>query len=75
MLTTPDDLLFFYLRGDDLQNDLFHHLSSDGSEADWPVVSWVHLLALFVDRSNTDFPPVISHHPPLLFSVIFQRVP
>lgn len=47
MLTTPDDVLFFYMLGDDLQNDLFRHLSTDGGEADWLIVSQVLLLSLF----------------------------
>ena len=46
MLTTPDKLLF-QLLGDGIQNRLFHHLSRDRGEADWPVVSWILLLALF----------------------------
>jgi len=45
MLTTPDNLLFLHLLDDDLQDELLHHLSRDGAEADWPVVPWVLLLA------------------------------
>lgn len=35
MSATPDDLLQVCILGDDLQNDLFHHLSKDRGEADW----------------------------------------
>ena len=41
MLTTPDNLLFFHLLDDGLQDKLLHHLSRDGGEADRPVVPWV----------------------------------
>lgn len=27
--------------GYDIQKELFDHLSRDGGETDWPVVSWV----------------------------------
>ena len=37
MLTTPDNLLFFHLLDDGLQDKLLHHLSRDGGEADRPV--------------------------------------
>jgi len=43
MLTTPDNLLFFHLLDDGLQDKLLHHLSRDGGEADRPVVPWVLL--------------------------------
>lgn len=46
-MTTPNDLLFFYMLGTELQNDLFHHLSRDGGETDWHVVSQA-LLFLFL---------------------------
>ena len=36
---SPDDLLFFYLLGDDTQNKLIDHFSLDRGEADWLVVS------------------------------------
>ena len=49
ILTSPDNLLFLHLLNDDLQNELFHHLSRDGGKADSPVVPWVLLLALFED--------------------------
>lgn len=68
ILTIPDDLHFFYMLGDDLQSDLFHHLSRDDAEADWPVVSWLLLAALLEEGCNTGFHPVTRH---LLFS-IFQ---
>jgi len=51
MLTTPDNLLFFHLFDDGLQDKLLHHLSRDGGEADRSVVPWV-LLALFEDWSD-----------------------
>lgn len=47
--------------GGDIQNDLLHHLSKDGGEADWSVISYVLLLALFEDGSNIDFSPLIEH--------------
>ena len=37
MLTSPDNPLFLHLLRDDIQNELFHHFSMDGDEADWPV--------------------------------------
>jgi len=39
MLTTPDHLLFLHLLRDDIQNELFHHLSRGGGEADQPVLN------------------------------------
>lgn len=47
--------------GDDIQNDLCHHLSKDGDEADWPIISYVLLLALFEEGSNIGFSPLIEH--------------
>jgi len=61
MLTTPDNLLFFHLLNDDIQSELFHHLSRDGGEANWPVVPGVLLLALFEDWSDIGFSPVLVH--------------
>ena len=61
MLTTPDNLLFFQLLDDDLQNEVLHHLSRDGDEADWPVVPWVLHLAPFEDWSDIGFSPVLRH--------------
>ena len=53
MLTTPDNnLLFFHLLHDDLQDELLHHLSRDGGDADRPVDPWVLFLALFEDWSE-----------------------
>ena len=43
MLTAPDNLVILHLLDDDLQDELLHHLSQDGVEADRPVVSWVLL--------------------------------
>lgn len=48
MLTTPNNLLFLHLLRSDLQNELFHHLSEDGSDPDWSVGACV-LLAGFED--------------------------
>ena len=45
--------------GDDLQDELFHHLSSDGGEVDWPVVAWVLLLVLFEDWLDIVSLPVL----------------
>jgi len=61
MLTTPDNLLFLHLLNDDLQNELPHHLSWDGGEADRPVISWVLLLALFEGWSDIGFSLVLGH--------------
>jgi len=68
MLTTPDNLLVLHLLRDDICNELFHHLSRDGGEADQPVVPWVLLLALFEDWSDNGSPQVL-----LLLSMTFQR--
>ena len=61
VLATPDKLLFLHLLVDDLQDNLLHQLSRDGGEAEWPVVSWVLLLALFEDWSDTGLSPVLGH--------------
>ena len=61
MLTTHHNLLFLHYFNDDIQNELLPHFSRDGGEADHPVVSWVLLLALFEDWSDTGFPPVLRH--------------
>ena len=61
MLTAPDNLLFLHSLSDDIQDELFHHLSRDAGEADWLVVPWVLLLALFEDCSDNDFPPVLRY--------------
>ena len=61
MLTTPDNLLFFHLLDDGLQDKLLHHLTRDGGEADRPVVPWVLLLALFEDWSDTGLSLVLGH--------------
>lgn len=50
MLTMPNNLLYFQVLGDDLQNELSHHLSMDEGEADWLGVSQI-LLALSEDMS------------------------
>ena len=57
MLTIPDNLVFFNLLGDDIQNKLLHHLSRDRGEAGWSIVSWLLLLALL----DSGFPPVLRH--------------
>jgi len=51
----------FQLLGDGIQNKLFHHLSRDGSEADWLVVSWIVLLALLEDWRDLGYPSVFRH--------------
>jgi len=61
MLTTPDNLLFLHLPNDDIQNELHHHLSQDGGEADSPVVPWVFFLALFEDWSDIGFLLILGH--------------
>ena len=60
MLTTLDNLPFFLLHGDNIQNKLFHHIPRNGGEAEWPVVSPV-LLALFEDWSDTGYSPELGH--------------
>jgi len=61
MMTTPDNLLFLHLLTDDIPNELLRHLCRDGGEADWRVVPWFVLLALFEDGSDTGFPAVLRH--------------
>jgi len=61
MLTTPDNLLFFHLLGDYIQDKLFLHLSWDGVEAVWSAISWVLFLALIEDWSDIGFPSVFRH--------------
>jgi len=61
MLTIPDNILFFHLLDEDLQDKLLHHLSWDGGKADWPVVPWVILLALFEDWSDIGLSLVLGH--------------
>jgi len=60
--STPDNLLFFLLLVDDIQNKMLYHLPRTGDEADKPVASWLLLLALFEDWSGIGFPSVIRHH-------------
>ena len=55
MLTTPDNLLLFQLLVEGIQDKLFHYLSRDGGESDWPVVSQILLLTLFEDLSDTGY--------------------
>jgi len=73
MLTTPDKQVQEEKVNDDIQNELLHHLSQDGGEADQPVVPWI----LSEDRSDTGFPPVLGHFScpwaPLLSSRTFLR--
>lgn len=47
MLITPDSRLFLHMLRENIQNKLLHHLTRDEGEANGPVISWVHLLALF----------------------------
>ena len=58
------NLLFLHLLRDDIQNELFYHLSRGTGEADWPVVPWVLLLALFAERRDAGLPPVLGHFCP-----------
>jgi len=50
MFTAPNDSLIIDMPRDSAKYKLFHHLSRGGGEADWPVVIWVLLLALFEDH-------------------------
>ena len=43
MMTTSDNLLVLYMPGNYLQNELLHHLSGDGGEADWPAVPFLKI--------------------------------
>ena len=52
MLTTPDNLLFFLSLGDDIHNNVFHHLPNYRGKADWTVISQVLLTDLFEDCSE-----------------------
>lgn len=61
MLTTPVQILFLQVHRDDIQYELSHHLSSDRSEADYLVVSWVLLLALLENLGVTGFITVLRH--------------
>jgi len=54
-------IIFLHLLGDDFQNELHHHLSRDGGEADWLVGPWVFLLALCEDWNDFGFPAVLGH--------------
>jgi len=60
MLTTPDNLLFLHLLGDDTQKKLFHDLSRDGVKVDQPVVSCV---LLFEHWNDIGFPLVLRQLP------------
>jgi len=53
MLTTPDKLFSLHLLNDDIQNELFHHLSRDVGEADQPVTPSVFLLVVFEDWNDS----------------------
>lgn len=48
-LTTPDHPLFFPMLGGGIQNDLLHHFSRDGGDADCFLVVPLVLLSLFED--------------------------
>jgi len=61
MLTTPDHLLLLQLPVHGIQNKVFHHLSRDGGEADWSVVSQILLLAFFEDWSDIGYPSVFRY--------------
>lgn len=55
----PDQLLFPQVLRDDLQNELFHHLSRNGDEADW-----MQFLALSEDWSDiAQAPPSLLQSP------------
>lgn len=49
--------------GNAFQEGLFHRLSRDRGEADWPVVPWIFLFALLEDRSDVCILPVIRTLP------------
>lgn len=60
MLTAPNDPFILNMPRDNAKDELFHHLSRDGGEADQSVVTWI-LLVLFEDQSDICFPPVLRH--------------
>jgi len=66
LITPPDNLLHFPLLGNGIQNKMFYHLSRNGAEADWPVVSWILILKTRVDIGC---PPVFRYlsYSPRLF--------
>lgn len=47
MPATPDNCLFLHTARDGHRNELFHHLTWDGGQADWPVVAWAFLVEPF----------------------------
>ena len=53
MMTVPNDHLILDMPRDCTKDKLFHHLSRDGGEADWSIVTWAHFLTVFEDGSNT----------------------
>jgi len=60
MLTTPDHLTFLHMLKDDIQSELFCHISRDGGKAGWLAFSFL-LLALFEDWRDAGFLPVIGY--------------
>lgn len=65
-LTTSENLFLSHLLWDDIHNELFHQLSRDRGEANWPITAKHLLLALFEDLSDVGFPS--SLQAPLPFS-------
>jgi len=58
MLITSDNLLFLHLLDDDLQDELVHHLSRDGGEADRPMHS--SLLIIYKGATITSAQPLVG---------------
>jgi len=61
MLATSVNLLLFQLLGEGIQNKLFHHLSRNRGEADWPVVSQTVLFTLSEDWSGIGYLSLIVY--------------
>lgn len=57
----PDQLTVLHMLRNGLWDELFHHLSWVGGEADSSTVSWVLLFALFEDWSDTGLLSVLRH--------------
>lgn len=63
MLATPNNTFFLHIHHDDMQVEPFRHLPRDRGEADWPVDSWIPLLALFDGWNDIGFHSILKHLP------------
>ena len=55
MLTPPNEFLVLQVFRNGFNDYLFHYLSREQAEADWPVPAQILLLALLDDRSDICF--------------------